>query len=751
MAKRIETIKNEFNRIENILDWDIKSKNNIAHTLRTLSNELDQLTTRTWNLGQFIHESKNAYAEAERHLNSRLSTLDNLWSSSVKSPVTEPYANDFRDTNGRDTIDRIYRATVSSRIDHILSLFIRIGQKITNHFLPTIFIENALKTADTFLTEKPCITTGFIAPFKTMTLPTSYIGYNPNNLIPISSNTLQLSVQGSFLSTSGWSNIWQHVEDFSARIHTTFEDIKVLSHQHQEILLVLPKEIEALNRQSWARDLYKLPSAKERYYYAMHQMDETKEAAHAMLLSWMSTHPESRGIDTKYYPQLLAWLMVTNNKEELTLEQIDKQYLKIYNHNEASIKKAQEKEKENQDKVNAFLETALEWTHTILDIVGWIPLCGDTCDLINAAIYVMESDYVNAALSCIAFIPAVGSALKGVLGKLFKAGNDAGAIGKVIKKLTDLFGDAKTIVKKLSNVADGMVKWVSNLADTLRKKLKSSFIYDMLGQAKHKIDSIIDAVVSKVKGITSKIKDTIDSVIKKVTDALSPKKVAVTPEGIDINDVVDTGKVDTPNVLRTEVQDNYDNVMDEFGENAGDAIKKGTSRLTERVRGYLNNIIIDGGLDATKLNDIKLALQKGVFDAEEIKQISKYMRDNGVTEAYEAAMKKVDFGKYLRTIAGEPPIDMVKPHAHHILFKTGLGEAQQKLVKEGQEILHKHGIDPIVGAENLVWAPNGVTGQHSFSAIEHVVNQLKAVDAAGGDYDDIVEMLEELGHIASRR
>jgi len=168
--------------------------------------------------------------------------------------------------------------------------------------------------------------------------------------------------------------------------------------------------------------------------------------------------------------------------------------------------------------------------------------------------------------------------------------------------------------------------------------------------------------------------------------------------------------------------------------------------------GYVDDIVdVAGTVNATKMNDLRLAVQNGTFSADEISQISKKMSDLGVTDAYELAMKNLDFGKYLRTIAGDPPVDMLNPHAHHILFKTGLGDAQQALVEEGQAILRKYGIDPIVGPENLVWAPNGITGQHDFAAIEYVVNQLKAVDAAGGDYDDIVEALQKLGSIASQR
>jgi len=198
--------------------------------------------------------------------------------------------------------------------------------------------------------------------------------------------------------------------------------------------------------------------------------------------------------------------------------------------------------------------------------------------------------------------------------------------------------------------------------------------------------------------------------------------------------------------------------LKEYGKNGADeaidSIKKaakGTSNLTDLAKGYVDDILVDGVVDANKMNDLRLALQKGTFSADEIKQISKHMNDIGATEAFETAMKNVDFGKYLRTIAGDPPVDMVNPHAHHILFKTGLGDAQKALVQEGQDILRKHGIDPIVGAENLVWAPNAVTGQHDLAAITKVVDTLKAVDDAGGDYDDIVEALQKLGSIASQR
>ncbi|NMD71595.1 type IV secretion protein Rhs [Bacillus sp. DNRA2] len=151
------------------------------------------------------------------------------------------------------------------------------------------------------------------------------------------------------------------------------------------------------------------------------------------------------------------------------------------------------------------------------------------------------------------------------------------------------------------------------------------------------------------------------------------------------------------------------------------------------------------------MKKLKNAIQNNTFSIDELSEIRKMVSDLGITKEYDEALIKMDFGKYLRGLIGEPPADMVVPHAHHILFKKGLGEAQQKLVQEGQEILRKYGIEPIIGKENLVWAPNRIAGQHNLSALENVVNQLKAVDAAGADLDDIIEILEDLGKRAASR
>ncbi|MER2263455.1 MAG: AHH domain-containing protein, partial [Psychrobacillus sp.] len=175
---------------------------------------------------------------------------------------------------------------------------------------------------------------------------------------------------------------------------------------------------------------------------------------------------------------------------------------------------------------------------------------------------------------------------------------------------------------------------------------------------------------------------------------------------------------------------------------------KGTNNL---LNNYIDDVIVNGKIDADKMNKLKNAIQNNTFSVDELAEIRKKMSDLGIAKEYDEVLIKMDFGKYLRGLIGEPPTAMINPHAHHILFKKGLGQKQQEIVREGQEILRRYGIDPIIGEENLVWAPNAVIGQHSLDALELVVNRLKAIDEMGGDFDDMVEALEDLGDIASTR
>lgn len=96
---------------------------------------------------------------------------------------------------------------------------------------------------------------------------------------------------------------------------------------------------------------------------------------------------------------------------------------------------------------------------------------------------------------------------------------------------------------------------------------------------------------------------------------------------------------------------------------------------------------------------------------------------------------------------------MMRPHAHHIVYKRGFGEVQQQIAGDGRAILIRNGID-IDGRENLVWAPN-VAGQHSPENITSVVNDLRSAESLGGTSAEVrarlVDALRRQGELASRR
>ncbi len=70
--------------------------------------------------------------------------------------------------------------------------------------------------------------------------------------------------------------------------------------------------------------------------------------------------------------------------------------------------------------------------------------------------------------------------------------------------------------------------------------------------------------------------------------------------------------------------------------------------------------------------------------------------------------------------------------------------------KRGQKILRKYGIDPVIGIENLVWAPNA-TGQHVTANLKKVVDASEWVDKKYDSYEAIAAILKKYGKIASKR
>jgi A nuclease family of the HNH/ENDO VII superfamily with conserved AHH len=125
--------------------------------------------------------------------------------------------------------------------------------------------------------------------------------------------------------------------------------------------------------------------------------------------------------------------------------------------------------------------------------------------------------------------------------------------------------------------------------------------------------------------------------------------------------------------------------------------------------------------------------------------------DVAVQQVPEIDIKKFNFGDYLKKQIGPPPDGMYDPHAHHILFKLGNGEAQKKLVALGQSILKQYGLDPILGLENLVWAPNSVKGQHGPLHLKALVDALEGAHETVGSKKAIIEILKEHGEAAAKR
>ena len=371
-----------------------------------------------------------------------------------------------------------------------------------------------------------------------------------------------------------------------------------------------------------------------------------------------------------------------------------------------------------------------------------------------------ERDVINGdARSRAAFFSYTAVSLFGVKGldKLGKMGKAAGATKKPDNSLP--YNAMQT--DKLKDTVK------SNVTAIIQEKTKQASDFWQSSYAKKAINKTVHAV--KNAEVITKVKNTVNPANIKAAAAktyedmvkapIAKTQAAMEEMGEKVaslfgwnNGLVPVGasgntgwRIEVENVdINPEPDSTFQQiVMDRDG---GGEQTKGNA-----VSDYIDAIIVNGKVDADKMNKLKNAIQNNTFSIVELSEIRKKMSELDIIKEYDEVLIKMDFGKYLRGLIGDPPTAMIDPHAHHILFKKGLGEAQQKLVQEGQEILRKYGIDPIIGQENLVWAPNRVAGQHSIAALENVVNQLKAVDAAGADLDDIIEMLGDLGKQAASR
>ena len=121
--------------------------------------------------------------------------------------------------------------------------------------------------------------------------------------------------------------------------------------------------------------------------------------------------------------------------------------------------------------------------HTALDIAGFIPVVGAVADVANAAWYLAEGDYTNAALSAVSALPGVGDAI-GAVGKGGKAALKLAKGNKLLSQGSKFLPNAGKVldtVGGLANKVPGSLKSLPNkLADRLNSlpipnKLKSGF------------------------------------------------------------------------------------------------------------------------------------------------------------------------------------------------------------------------------------------------------------------------------------
>jgi hypothetical protein len=90
---------------------------------------------------------------------------------------------------------------------------------------------------------------------------------------------------------------------------------------------------------------------------------------------------------------------------------------------------------------------------------------------------------------------------------------------------------------------------------------------------------------------------------------------------------------------------------------------------------------------------------------------------------------------------------MSRPYAHHIVQQVSNPNSPlEKIARESRDILRRNGIDPLMGRENLVWAPN-VKGVHGRAVQEELLQALRA--AEGGGKRNIIEVLRSFGERAA--
>ena len=312
-------------------------------------------------------------------------------------------------------------------------------------------------------------------------------------------------------------------------------------------------------------------------------------------------------------------------------------------------------------------------------------------------------------------------------------------IAKGLTKVTAALQKSKTltavtkVTKKIGTTVGSARKWAS-------KTLGIDFVRDLTYDGIKKLAELPDSVLNKFKKLTKKQKRDAcgchspcdvdaDEVIQKTnqfTEVNAAKKAA------------DEDVIPDPKPKKETVHSTYPD------QNEG--IKKALAKTNAKATEFSK----EGSPIFQRLKSDGSPRSEWYYIGRDGKQVTIRYREfapPNISTAIKAP--KGGWSKYLENLIGPPPPNMLRAHAHHILYKKGIGRAQQILVDEGQLILKKYGIDPVYGKEVLAWAPN-VKGQHILSNLELLLRDLRLADKMGAK-SGILTTLKKHGDLAANR
>ena len=148
-----------------------------------------------------------------------------------------------------------------------------------------------------------------------------------------------------------------------------------------------------------------------------------------------------------------------------------------------------------------------------------------------------------------------------------------------------------------------------------------------------------------------------------------------------------------------------------------------------------------GGWDCNDFLDLRDKLLNGKLTKAELKRYLDYKEGLKYFQQYMDPDDLAYFNK-LR------PEEMDRAHLHHILQKLARNTDLARDILEVQKKLLGIGIDPIIGREILVYAPN-ITGQHGYDAMRPIIDRLNDAFRNRWGKKRIVALLKELGEEAA--